>query len=36
VVIRELTFPPVTGVKNVRPYELKMVSDEPFNVIIIS
>ena len=36
VVIRELTFPAVTGVKNVRPYQLRMVSDEPFNLISIS
>ncbi len=36
VVIRELKFPAVTGVKNVRPYELHLVSDEPFNLIAIS
>ncbi len=36
VVMREIKFPSVTGVKNVRPYELRMVSDEPFNLISIS
>lgn len=36
VVIKELKFLPVTGVKNVRPYELHLVSDEPFNLISIS
>jgi hypothetical protein len=36
VVIRELKFPPVIGIKNVRAYELRMVSDEPFNLISIS
>lgn len=36
VVIKELKFPPVTGIKNIRPYELHMVSDEPFNLNIIS
>ncbi len=36
VVIRELKFPALKGVKNVRPYELHMVSDEPFNLISIS
>ena len=36
VVIRELKFLPVTGVKNVRPYELHMISDEPFNLISIT
>ena len=35
VVIRELKFPVITGVKNIRPYELRMVSDEPFNLIKI-
>jgi hypothetical protein len=33
VVIKELKFPAVTGVKNIRPYELKLLSDEPFNLI---
>lgn len=36
VVITELKFPAITGVKNIRPYELHMVSDEPFNLITIS
>lgn len=36
VVIRELKFPAVTGIKNVRPYELHLVSDEPFNLISIT
>jgi hypothetical protein len=36
VVIREIKFPTITGVKNIRPYELHMVSDEPFNLISIS
>ena len=36
VVIRELTFPAITGVKNVRAYQLRMVSDEAFNLISIS
>lgn len=36
VVITDLKFPPVTGIKNVRPYELRMVSDEPFNLISIA
>jgi proteasome lid subunit RPN8/RPN11 len=36
VVIKELKFPAVKGNKNVRPYELHMVSDEPFNLISIS
>jgi hypothetical protein len=35
VVITELKFPAVTGIKNVRPYELKLVSDEPFNLLVI-
>jgi hypothetical protein len=35
VVISALQFPPVTGIKNVRPYELHMVSDESFNLITI-
>ncbi len=36
VVIRELSFPSMNGVKNVRPYLLRMVSDEPFNLVTIS
>jgi hypothetical protein len=32
VVIKELTFPEVKGIMNVRPYELKLVSDAPFNL----
>lgn len=35
VIISELKFPAITGVKNVRPYELKLLSDEPFNLISI-
>jgi len=36
VVIRELSFPSVTGVKNVRPFELVCVSDEPFSLSDVS
>lgn len=36
VIIKELRFPEVKGIKNVRPYELVMASDEPFNLIDIS
>ena len=36
VVIRELSFPAMKGVKNIRPYELRMVSDEPFNLTSIT
>lgn len=36
VVIKELKFPAVTGIKNVRPYELHLVSDSPFNLISIT
>lgn len=36
VVIKQLKFPAVTGIKNVRPYELILISDEPFNLIDIS
>jgi hypothetical protein len=36
VVIRELRLPEVRGIKHVRPYELYLVSDEPFNLIDIS
>ena len=35
VVIQELKFPAIAGVKNIRPYELHMLSDEPFNLISI-
>ncbi len=36
VVITEISFPPISGVKNVRPYEIKMLSDETFNLTDIS
>lgn len=36
VVLRELKFPAINGVKNIRPYELHLVSDEPFNLISIA
>lgn len=36
VVISELKFPEIRGIKNIRPYELHMVSDAPFNLISIS
>jgi len=36
VVIRDLKFPAITGVKHIRPYELQLVSDEPFNLISIT
>ena len=32
VVFRALAFPEVRGIKNVRPFELQCVSDEPFNL----
>lgn len=35
-VITELRFPAITGVKHVRPYELHLVSDEPFNLASIN
>jgi hypothetical protein len=35
VVIEDLSFPEVKGVKNVRPYEMKLVSDSIFNLIEI-
>jgi hypothetical protein len=35
VVITSLSFPAVTGIKNVRPYEMKMLSNAPFNLIAI-
>jgi hypothetical protein len=36
VVIKQLSFPALTGVKNIRPYELHLVSDEPFNLVSIA
>jgi hypothetical protein len=36
VVIESLTFPEHGGVKHVRPYELRLCSNEPFNLIDIS
>jgi len=36
VVIKELKLPAIAGVKHIRPYELLLVSDEPFNLIDIS
>ena len=36
VVILDLSFPGVKGVQNIEYYELKLVSDEPFNLIDIS
>ena len=35
VVIAEMRMPVIPGVKNVRPYELKLISDETFNLISI-
>lgn len=35
VVLCELKFPAISGVKNVRPYELHFESDETFNLISI-
>ena len=35
VVLSEIKFPVINGIKNVRPYELHFVSDEPFNLISI-
>jgi len=35
VVVKELKFPAIAGVKNVRPYELHLLSDEPFNLLSI-
>jgi hypothetical protein len=35
VVITDLRLPPMEGIKNVRPYELRMVSDAPFSLISI-
>lgn len=36
VVIKDLKILPISGVKNIRPYELHLVSDEVFNLITIS
>lgn len=36
VVIKDLKFPFITGVKNVKAYEMTLISDEPFNLIKIS
>jgi hypothetical protein len=36
VIIKELKFPAVKGIKNVRPYELLLVSDAPFNLVSIA
>ncbi len=36
VVIKELKFHEVSGIKNVRPYELQLLSDAPFNLTAIS
>jgi hypothetical protein len=36
VVIKQLRLPEVTGIKNIRPYELLLVSDEPFSLESIS
>ncbi len=33
VVLRELSFPALTGVKHIRPFELVCVSDEPFSLV---
>jgi Domain of unknown function (DUF6046) len=35
VVIKELKFPAIQGVKHVRPYELRLITDEPYNLISI-
>lgn len=35
VVISELNLPMLRGVKNICPYELKLISDEPFNLISV-
>lgn len=35
VVIKELKLPIVTGVKNIRPYELVMASDEGFSLVLV-
>ncbi len=36
VIIKDLKFPSSGGVKNVRPYELTLISDEPFNLKVVS
>lgn len=36
VVIRDLRFQPIKGIKNIRPYELTLLSDEAFNLQEIS
>ena len=36
VVLSEIKLPSLNGVKNIRPYELHFLSDEPFNLISIS
>jgi hypothetical protein len=36
VSIRDIDFPEISGVKNVQPYFLQMISEEPFNLIDIS
>ncbi len=35
VIIKDLKFPSSGGVKNVRPYELTLMSDEPFNLKVV-
>ena len=35
IIISDLQFPAISGVKNVRPYQLTMLSDEPFNLSLI-
>jgi hypothetical protein len=35
IVIRSLKFPAITGVKHIRPYEMVLVSDEPFSLVEI-
>lgn len=36
VVIRSLNFPAIKGVQHVRPYEMELTSNEPFNLIEIN
>ena len=36
IVITDLAFPEVKGVKNVRPYELTLVSDAPFSLVSVT
>lgn len=33
VVIKDMEFPELTGVQNVQPYEIKLVTDNPFTLI---